>query len=65
VDPDGTISSYNWFFGDGQSKRGRHLSHAFRHDGVYHVVLRTTDSSGNYAYTERPITVSRLLSSSR
>jgi hypothetical protein len=57
VDPDGTISSYTWFLGDGQSKRGRHLSHTFRHEGVYRVVLRTTDSSGNYAYTASTITV--------
>jgi hypothetical protein len=57
ADADGTIASYSWFFGDGQSRRGHRLSHTFKRAGVYRVVLKITDSAGNYAYDVGTISV--------
>jgi hypothetical protein len=55
-DPDGAIVSYYWSFGDGHSRRS-HALHAFRRAGVYRVVLRSTDSAGNWAFSGRTIRV--------
>lgn len=57
-DPDGRISGYAWFFGDGNRGRGRHPSHTFSRAGTYPVTLRTTDSAGNYAFFRRSVVVS-------
>lgn len=58
ADPDGSIVAYRWFFGDGTGRSHR-ASHAFRRAGAYRVVLRTTDSAGNWAYAVHTIRVSR------
>jgi hypothetical protein len=57
VDPDGSIVSYRWFFGTGRQAVHRRAWHSFARTGTYRVVLRTTDSSGNYAYAARLIRV--------
>jgi hypothetical protein len=49
-DPDGRIVGWSWFLGDGDTKRGRRVSHVYARPGVYRVVLRSTDSAGNYAF---------------
>jgi len=36
-DPEGTIASYDWFFGDGHVGRGPRVSQAFRRSGAYRV----------------------------
>ena len=64
-DPDGTIVSYDWFFGDGRSARGRRVWHAFSRLGSYRVVLRTTDSWGNWAFYDRVVTVASGLLGNR
>jgi hypothetical protein len=46
----GSIVAYNWFFGDHATAHSRHASHTFRRAGSYRVVLRTTDSSGNWTF---------------
>jgi PKD repeat protein len=46
VDPDGTIRSYNWEFGDGKKSTGKKTTHRFLDGGDYSVVLTVTDSSG-------------------
>lgn len=56
-DPDGRMVSFNWFFGDGRAGLGRHASHTFRRAGTYRIVLRTTDSWGNWAFATRTIRV--------
>lgn len=56
-DPDGQIKRYAWFFGDSTQASGRHPSHVFARAGTYVVVLRTTDSAGNYAFFRRSVTV--------
>jgi PKD domain len=55
--PQARIVTYEWFFGDGHHALGRRVSHRFRRAGHYRVVLRTTDSWGNWAFDERTVTV--------
>ena len=43
-DPDGTITSYFWDFGDGTNATGSIASHAYADDGVYTVILTVTDN---------------------
>ncbi|MEN8167639.1 MAG: PKD domain-containing protein [Pseudomonadota bacterium] len=43
-DPDGSISSYAWDFGDGGSGNGSTPSHAYSVDGNYTVSLTVTDN---------------------
>ncbi len=45
-DPDGTISSYAWDFGDGATGSGRTASHRYAKSGYYSVSLTVTDNSG-------------------
>ncbi len=45
-DPDGTIISYVWDFGDGGGATGPLVAHAFKQDGVYSVVLEVIDDHG-------------------
>jgi len=54
-DPEGRIVSFSWFFGDGRAGAGRRVSHAFKVPGTYRVMLRATDSWGNWAYAGRTI----------
>jgi DNA/RNA endonuclease G (NUC1) len=46
VDPNGTIVSYAWTFGDGGASTDIAPSHAFAQDGVYSVTLTITDNDG-------------------
>ncbi len=56
-DPEGRIVAYDWFFGDRRTGRRRRVSHTFKRAGVYRVVLRTTDSWGNWAFYARTIRI--------
>ncbi len=58
-DPDGSIRTFNWFFGDHRTRRGRHPEHTYRRPGTYRVVLRATDSSGNWGFDVTQIHVGR------
>lgn len=57
-DPDGSVVAYRWFFGDGGTGHGRVTKHRFHRRGVYRVVLRTTDSAGNWAFSAHTIRIS-------
>ncbi|NIO63389.1 MAG: PKD domain-containing protein, partial [Gammaproteobacteria bacterium] len=46
-DPDGSIVSYFWDFGDGANASGVTVAHAFSDDGVYTVTLTVTDNDGS------------------
>jgi hypothetical protein len=57
VDPQGRIVSYRWFFGDGRRGAGRATAHHYPHAGLYRVVLRVTDSWGNWGFYARALAV--------
>jgi hypothetical protein len=56
-DPQGRIVSYEWFFGDGRIAFGPHVAHKFKLPGSYRVMLRATDSWGNWAFAGRTVHV--------
>jgi len=45
-DPDGSITSYFWDFGDGTNATGVTANHTYIDDGVYTVTLTVTDDRG-------------------
>ena len=45
-DPDGTIVSYEWGFGDGTTDGGQIVTHTYHHPGQYTVTLTVTDNTG-------------------
>lgn len=45
-DPDGSILSYSWSFGDGKSASGSTVSHAYNRAGDFTVKLTVTDNRG-------------------
>lgn len=57
TDNDGSIVSYQWNFGDGDSGSGRTASHRFRHAGTYDVLLTVTDDDGAANSTSNSVSV--------
>ncbi len=45
-DPDGTIVSYYWDFGDSHNEEGKICNHTFMKDGRYMVILTVIDDDG-------------------
>jgi len=45
-DPDGTVVSYDWAFGDGATASGAKPTHAYTTAGTYTVALTVTDDTG-------------------
>ncbi len=54
----GTIVSYNWDFGDGQTGSGKLIDHTFAGAGTYAVTLSVVDDANVSAKTSTTITVS-------
>ena len=45
-DPDGSITQYEWKFGDGTTATGKLTTHRFATDGNFQVTLAVTDNKG-------------------
>ena len=56
-DPDGTINSYAWDFGDGSVASGVGASHTYTATGIYTVTLTVTDNRGGIALDTALVTV--------
>ena len=57
TDPDGTIASYAWDFGDGQQATGAKTSHTYTKGGTFTVTLTVKDNTGATASTTVSIQV--------
>jgi PKD repeat protein len=57
-DPDGTIASYAWSFGDGGTATGSTASHTYSQAGTYDVTLTVTDDDGATATRTEQVSVS-------
>ncbi len=56
ADPDGTISGYEWDFGDGSMGTGKTSNRTYTVAGIYTVKLTVTDNRGGTATTTRQVT---------
>lgn len=56
-DPDGTIASYAWNFGDNTTGSGATPSHTYAAAGTYTVTLTVTDNGGATHSTSQSVTV--------
>jgi len=57
-DPDGTIASYAWTFGDNSSGSGVTASKIYASAGTYNVTLTVTDNEGATGSASKSVTVS-------
>ncbi len=55
-DPDGSITSYEWRFGDGTSGTGPVVHHRYSRTGDYTVTLKVTDNDGIPVFARSTIT---------
>ncbi len=55
-DPDGTIASFAWDFGDGAVAEGQAVDHVFTSPGVYTVTLTVSDNAGVMTQVTNDIT---------
>lgn len=58
TDPDGTIDSWGWDFGDGNTSADQHPSHTYAEAGSYQVTLRVRDDANGAAAVIQTLTVS-------
>ncbi|MDX6284911.1 MAG: hypothetical protein QOG53_396 [Frankiales bacterium] len=56
-DPDGTVASYLWDFGDGSTSGLQTPSHTYAVKGTYNVTLTVTDNGALTGSQARPLTV--------
>lgn len=56
-DPDGTVASWSWNFGDGTTSTVQSPSHTYSTGGTYTVNLTVTDNGGATGATSKSVTV--------
>ena len=57
-DPDGTIETYSWDFGDGTpAEEGQSVTHGYKNNGTYQATLTVTDNCGVTATDTADVTV--------
>lgn len=56
-DPDGSLVSYDWDFGDGATGTGKNANHEYASGDTYSVTLTVTDDRGDSATKTRDVTV--------
>nr|MCR5853198.1 PKD domain-containing protein [Methanophagales archaeon] len=59
-DPDGTIVSYEWDFGDGSTASGAEVSHSYTSATSYKVTLTVTDDDGEEASFSTDVHVNEI-----
>jgi YVTN family beta-propeller protein len=59
-DPDGSVVSHDWSFGDGTTASGVNASHSYADDGNYSVTLTVTDDYGATASVTRVVEVQNV-----
>ena len=57
-DPDGSVASYAWDFGDGGTGSGAQATHSFDEAGLFQITLTVVDDRGGTASTQAPVFVS-------
>lgn len=57
VDPDGSVSAYDWSFGDGSSATDSSTTHTYESAGTYEAVLTVTDDQGKQTCVSKMVTV--------
>ena len=63
TDPDGSIVSYSWDFGDGNTGSGQTVSHLYSSNGIYEVKLTLNDDDGNQNVLTKDVLVNDYASS--
>ena len=61
TDPDGTVSSWAWSFGDGSSGTGPVTSHVYSTPGTFTASLKVTDNDATSSTTTGSIVVNPLI----
>ncbi len=56
-DPDGTVASYAWNFGDGSTGTTATPNHTYADTGTYNVELTVTDNDGDTGTITKPVSV--------
>ena len=56
-DPDGTVNSYNWDFGDGNTGSDVTTEHIYQSAGTYRITLTITDDKNMSSTTSKTVTV--------
>jgi large repetitive protein len=57
TDTDGTITGYQWLFGDGTTAEGQSVTHIYNNNMVYQVTLTVIDNGGETGTISKDLTV--------
>ena len=61
TDPDGTIQSWEWDFGDGSEGREEMITHTYSGTGQYRVQLKVFDNRGSSGTASQTVTVAEII----